>query len=103
MIGSSPNEKHLIYLCFLLIVCFFAKTEPVKEGGVRDPGTWPHHIRIGPVALVDTAGVFFLAVLIGHWRGWNSLFLFVGLMILTIPIHMIVGAPTALVQAVRGN
>lgn len=95
------NTTVLLYVIFYLI----STTEPLQrwKNITGAPGTGVHSVRIGPFALIDVSATVLLAMLISYKYRYSFVNVFVVLIFISVPFHMMFGVETALIKMITGN
>ena len=97
----TRSERRLLYF-FAAIMITLASMSHLLEGYLDfgAPGTGFHATRFLGLALYDTLAVLGVSIIIGLVRGWKIYMVFVVLILISVPIHLIFGQKTALVAPI---
>jgi hypothetical protein len=104
-----------IALCLYISFYFYASTSPLEhyKDIAQAPGTGVHKHRIfkDPIfgiieypitgngfALIDVAATGLLSLLLAYLFRWNWYTVFVGLVFISVPVHMLFGVETNLMK-----
>ena len=111
-LGLPPENKlkmgYFTYSILILLYVtfyFYSTSAPLAEFKdiAQAPKTGVHQYRIGGVSLVDVAATLIVSVIIGYFTGWNVAIVSQALLFISVPVHMLFGVNTALIEWINEN
>jgi hypothetical protein len=95
-------ERFSVLLLLYIVFYFAASTSPLSKYKdiAQAPGAGVHSVRVRGLGLafVDLSATVLLAGLIAYRSGENMASVFVALVFLSVPVHMLFGVDTALMK-----